>query len=276
MGKKWARLRWLPEHFVAAGITLTTVFCLYWLVINWEAEFVTKRVQCLSQYLEHNLRWIEPLSTILIIFIIHIIARIIRGYREGKMAIATGMFFYSPNTKNRFVKRSEGYIRKESLKCARINILGASGWNTFGKENSPLHEALKTCDEVNVILINPSSEYLVMRAKDVALDTNAYKQEVVDSIEYLKSLRTCGDNPERLKLKMYDSYPVFKYIFLGRYVWVQKYPSGGHVRDSPIIAYQRTPSETGVYGHHQYLFSKRWNSEKLGKYNFETGKLEKT
>lgn len=269
MGKKWTRLKWLPEHFFAAGITLTTVACLYWLLINWETEIVVEKVRNISQYLEHNLRWIEPLSTIIIIFIIHIIARIIVRFREGKMAIDIGMFFHSPNTKNRFVKRSEEYIRKESMKCSRIKILGASGWNTFGKEGSPLHEALKTCDEANIILIDPSSRFLVKRANDVNIDTQDYIKEVVDSIEYLKSLRTSGDNPGRIKLKTYDSYPVFKYIFLGRYVWVQKYPSRGHVRDVPITAYQRvSTSESGVYGQHHYLFSKRWNSKKLKMYTF--------
>lgn len=266
--------RWLVQHGSAATVAVILTLSFSWLVKNWETELVVNKIKKTSDFLDTNLHFIEPVLTLTIFVFFATLGRVIKHYRRGSLAIAAGMFFYSRNLKERQVNESEKFIRKEANECAHIHIMGASGWNTFGKPDSPLHQGLKTCNEAEIILLYPLSPALTKRARDISQGTEEYKQEIYNSLQYINELRGEGDNPERIKVRMYQSYPGWKYIFLGRYVWVQKYPPGDHVRNSPCYAFQRSPNEIGIYGQLFEQFKRRWESYRLGRYNFETDMLE--
>ncbi len=100
----------------------------------------------------------------------------------------------------------------------------------------------------------------------------------MQSIRYLTDLVSKGDNPH-IELKMYQSYPTWKLVLLDQYVWVQQYPPDKHVRSSPCRAYEDKkvkcdPNEIAPYDQFYTVFSRRWKSHYLGKFNFITEKLE--
>jgi len=270
----WNKLGWLINHGIAMAIAIVAALSFRWLVKNWQHPTVIASVNNVSSFVDVNLSFIEPALTLTVFIIAKSSGRVIRHYKKGSMALTAGMFLYSHNADDKEVKKSERFLKKEGMKCAHIHILGASGWDTFGKADSPLHDGLRTCNEVQVILLSPSSEALIRRAADIGQNANDYKIEIYKSIEYLRELRELGDNPERIKLKMYRSYPMWKYIILGRYLWIQQYPPDCHVRLSPCYGFQKVSRGAGIYGNVFTQFQRRWVSYRLGIYNFDTDLLE--
>jgi hypothetical protein len=218
--------------------------------------------------------------TIVLFSFIKISGRAIRHFELGSTALGAGMFFYSPNTKDKEVKKSERFLSNRSKNCAHLYILGSSGWDTFGSQESPLHQALLTCNHVEIILINPMSEELAHRVRDLSdVNLDEYRNQIYRTIDFLKDKRNEGNNPDRILLRMYSSYPMWKYIILGRYVWLQQYPANKHVKDSPCYAFHRIENNkhghtAGMYDHVFAQFKRRWDSPHIGRYNFNENCLE--
>ncbi len=267
--------KWLFEHGLAATVAVSSTLSFSWLVRNWEKETVVYEVKMISDFLDSYLHFIEPVLTIIIFIFFVTVGRVIKHYRKGSMAIASGMFFFSPNFRERQVIKSEKFLRNESTKCVHIQIMGASGWNTFGHPDSPLHEGLQICGKAQIILLNPLSKSIIQRAENIDQGIKDYKQEIISSLKYLHNLRQKGDNPNRIQVRMYQSYPGWKFVILGRYIWTQWYPSDDHVRNSPCYAFQRVPNEQRcLYSQLFAQFNRRWDSYHLGRYNFDNGKIE--
>lgn len=269
------RFKWLIEHGFAAVAAVSITLGFRWLVINWQAEIVIKRVDEVAVFLDKYIHYIEPILTLTIFILFATLGRVIKHYRKGGMSIAAGMFFYSPHLKERQVEKSEQFLRREASKCVHIHLLGSSGWNTFGHSDSPLHNGLQVCEKAEIILMNPYSDALEKRAENIGQDAAEYRQEIIQSLQYIKTLKDIGDgdNANRIEVKMYQSYPGWKFIILGRYCWVQQYPISEHVRNSPCYAFQRIP-QWGIYGHFFSQFQRRWDSLRLGKYNFDSESIE--
>lgn len=270
-----AQQKWLVKHAFAATIAVLLTLAFRWLVKNWGKEIVICEVRKISVFLDSNLHFIEPLLTLIIFMLFAILGRVIIHYQKGSMAKASGMFFYSPNLKERQVNKSEKFLRQEANKCVHIHILGASGWNTFGYPDSPLYEGLQRCGEAQIILLNPLSPAINQRAKDIGQEIEDYKKEIIMSLKYIRKLILKGDNQNRIQVKMYSSYPGWKLVILGRYIWMQWYPNDDHVRDSPCYAFQSDIDENrSIYSQLFAQFKKRWESYKLGQYNFKNETLE--
>lgn len=260
------------KHIIAVIIALAFTYSFGWIVKNWESKFVIEGVHITSRYLGANLFWIKPTLVIVLIISFHVIMRVIERFRQGRMSAASGMFFYSPNHNNRKIKKGKKFLKEKSSKCTHIYTMGATGWDTFGRNDSPLHESLKSCHETQIILLSPISDELKQRANDVKQNENKYRNEICKSINYLTTLRARGANPKRIHLKFYSTYPGWKYIFIEPYVWVQYYSPDGHIMNMPVYMYEDVPK--GIYSSLLDHFFKRWVSHWLWPYNFETKEIE--
>lgn len=263
---------WLFPHIIALPIAISSIVFFNKLIVNWEKEVVVNKVHSISVFLGHYLIWIDTGLTLAIITLIYLTKIIIRHYKKGVMATASGIFFYSPNNSKRTIEKGEKFLKEKSIECTHIYTMGATGWDTFGDQDSPLHESLDSCHETQIILLSPLSDNLKKRAKDVKQDKNKYKNEICKSINYLAALRAKGPNPERIKLKFYTTYPGWKYIFIEPYVWVQYYSLDDHVKNAPVYMYENVTK--GIYRNLLDQFSTRWNSRWLWPYNFKTKKIE--
>lgn len=247
---------------VASGCYRISVFILN----HWADKKVVAYVDRASTFMEHPPFWVELIFVAVTISLYNIAIRITRGYKLGGTAKAAGMFYYSPNSDDRTVIRNNNFLRKKSTDCKHLKIMGATGWHTFGKRCSPLHEAINNCDSAEIILFSPLSDFLEDRSTDVGQKPDEYGREIYWSILFLKSLID-GPKPIDIKLKLCDSYPGWKYMFLDPYVWVQQYPKTEHVVRSPSYAYQRI--DMGIYDQLYYQFTKRWKSPWVCDYDFE-------
>ncbi len=266
-----SKLRDILWHFGIAIIVMLVIRAMYKALCNWTADNVLLFVDSSARYLGHHYVWVELACLAVIISFIHVTLRISRRFWLGGTARNAGMFFYSLNSSSRALLRSKKFLEKKSLACKNIHINGATGWNTFGNPVSPLHIALTKCDSAEIILLSPLSDNIEVRAKDIKQTPEEYKNEILRSILFLKSIID-QEGYTTIKLKLCDSYPGWKYIFIDPYVWVQNYPKHEHVALSPSYAYQRL--EGGIYDQLLNQFGKRWNSPWVCNYNFENDTIE--
>ena len=272
--------RRISFHIFVSLISIILTLTFAWLIKNWQAESVIHYIKIAETFVDKHILLIEFLMIIMTVTAIQVLVRLIRHYKKGSMATASGMFFFRPNSTQRQIRKSENFLRKESLGCGFLYIGGATGWETFGSSGSPLYEAVKSCRDVRIILIYPLSPFVSKRVGDLQphdpiMTISEYKRQIYASIDFLHSARKASGRPESLVVKMYQGYPFWKYVILDNYAWVQQYPRDNHVRSSPSYAFQRLPhSNKGIYDHLVNQFLMYWENHYLGLYNFENECLE--
>lgn len=141
-----------------------------------------------------------------------------------------------------------------------LYILGATGWDTFGSKNSPLHEVLHDFKgNIKIILLDPDSRFLVNRAKSIRVNEKTYKNQIKKSIKMLKGLKQKGGFVD---LSLYDSPPNWKFILSARFSWVQRYWRDEHVADTPVYLLYATDDLKGLY--HAFFddFDRIWQLSK--------------
>jgi hypothetical protein len=261
-------------HIIIVASTLAIVIPLRWLLLHWAEQPVVDRIYTFSRFLGNHLLAVEGAVGILIILFLEMVVRMYRRARLGKLALESGLFLYCPNASQKEIQASKQVLKEQSENCSNIHIFCASGWDTFGKPGSPLHETMRRCDKAEVVLLNPESQAARKRAEDLGIAPDDYISNIRQSIAYINSIRKGGDNPERFQLKTYDSYPYWKYIFLEKQVWIQQYPPNGTVQCSPCYTFERIADrDGGIYKNLMQYFIRRWNSNRLGRYDFQKGRI---
>lgn len=260
------------KHSIAIIITLGIIFPFVSLINNWQDPFILAYVKILKFYLDKYGIIVESLMGLVIFIIIDYLLHVYSFYDRGKLARNAGLFNYIQNKMN---KQAEDFIKAESKNSDNIYIMAASGFDTFTKEDSPLHEHIKNCPaEVRVILLHPESQAVKERAKHLKIDEKKYKETIDKSIKFLTDERNTGTRKESFHLKAYKSYPFWKLIILvnRNYLWLQQYPDVKNVQDSNGYVFRKIIGSASVYEYFYALFKKRWDSDKLLTYNFDTKK----
>ncbi len=116
------------------------------------------------------------------------------------------------------------------------------------------------------MLLNPKSNAVDERAKNLNLSSEEYRKQIEESIKFLKKLQTQG---KKVEIKLYNNYPFWKFIILDRYIWIQQYPKNKHVQDSPCYAFFRLEKgekgEKCLYSYFKQHFLNKWKKETLEK-----------
>lgn len=258
-------------HLIILSISILIIFLIIQTVEDW--QFIT-------QYIEKIIS-IKYIGMLVHIFVTMIVISIIKFFLHYKtilklssIAKSSGLYFFKHNCSQKERVQSQNLQTKNAKTCNLIYILGTTGWETFGDTNSPLHNALSKCKETKIILLEPLSDIIKERAKSLNISVNNYKKEIYDSVKYLKKLKDIDG--VQVELKMYKRKPLWKYIILGEYVWIQQYPKDRRVQSSPCYAFEHLATHLGetVYDHIYNQFLARWKSHFLGKYNFDTDMLD--
>ncbi|MGD0282804.1 MAG: hypothetical protein ABSB95_10620 [Dissulfurispiraceae bacterium] len=191
----------------------------------------------------------------------------IKLVRAAKKA---GLFYYSLNKTTNSLTDAKDFLIDRGSDASMIRILGATGWDTFGNDDSPLRAAIENCNQIEIILLNPLSDIIEQRAGDIGGRPGEYRAEIYKSILKLKSIRDKGDGCHRVTLKFYKRYPTWKFIILDRCLWVQRYPTNTHVKYAPCYAFMKLSDKAGFFDPFSDNFDSLWNSERIGTYNFDT------
>jgi len=265
---------WIDSLIELSKISISVLisFLISWLLEHWQDEIIIKTTTTSNLFIKNHPYILRTIIAVITYIFFVAAIRGVRHIKRGNISIASGIFYYCLNTKKRHLKKSEKFLKEKSKGCNTITIFGASGWETFGGPNSPLNEALKTCQEVRILLVHPLSNGVTKRAIDLGMTIDTYRSEIYQSINFLKWLRLQGCH---IELKMYESYPLWKLILLEHYTWIQQYPPDEHVKNSPCYAFERIP--TNMRSIHNHLYRQclgYWDSTSLGTFNFTTDLLE--
>ncbi len=188
-----------------------------------------------------------------------IIAFFTETARRKDLLEKTGLFEFWPNA-DRKERADQWNIMSDRILAkphAFLYMIGSTGWETFGEESSPLHNAvLKFTGDIRIILLNEDSQYLPSRAASVMVTPYEYKRQIRDSIKYLKWLRKRGHHVE---LHVYDSIPNWKMIFTPKRLWLQHYHNDYHVEECPVNIFYSTEDLLGLYHAFSKDFKRIWD-----------------
>ena len=214
----------------------------------------------------------ESIFTIFFIITIEYVAYYIKIHKLGIAALNIGLFYCSTRHNEKVKRQSDDFLRNEAIRNDSIAIICANGYRTFAVKNSPLHEAFRNASRLRVILLNPLSSAVDQRAQQVGFDPDKYKRDLVKSLCFLKDLQKKRPGQNIVQVKFYKKMPFWKFIILEQscYIWVQQSPENKFVYDSPCYAFaklERREMES-MYAYFLRQFNIKWNSDKLGVFDF--------
>jgi hypothetical protein len=144
-------------------------------------------------------------------------------------------------------------------------ILGASGWETFGSDKAPLRDALRAFSgDVRIVLIDPKSESVGVRANSVGVRVADYRREIAEAHALINTMK---GKAAHIDVRFYDHSPGWKLIITPRFCWVQYYSANSHVQDTPVYLFQNSSSEASLYRRFNWEFIRVWENCKKNEPN---------
>lgn len=146
----------------------------------------------------------------------------------------------------------------EIIKNANISIefIGISA-RTF-LESESVEEIMKKKISQGIsfkfLILDPSSKFVEIKAKDEGDDLEAWKYDINGSIRRITKIKN-ETNPEQIELKTYDSLPIWRGIFVdNKFVYTTYYPHGYQGKHSPVFLIENKSDNfyTPLYNHFRY------------------------
>lgn len=140
-----------------------------------------------------------------------------------------------------------------------LYILGANGIDTFGREGSPLHEAMqKFQGTIRVILCSPKNTNMIGRAESLGVDPGDYKRAISRSVKWLKELAAQN---HAIEGRYYSGIPNWKMIITSQALWLQYYkPGGSHIERTPVYRFDAAGDDGMALYHLFHMeFDRIWN-----------------
>lgn len=241
-----ATVSWIAQHFLA-----------YWSLIENEKIFLVA---------------VEITLAVLLILFINYFGAGWRDRKFSRMARRAGMdYFASPESllaqrRVRRLKERQGFAKD-------VMVIASTGFRTFVDPKGDLHNVLKRCREAKIMLLDPSSEGAVSRAKsmlDPGVTVESFKEQIQQSIEFLKDLKAAQKN---VRLKLYRDPPFLKLEVLGDYVWVRHYHAGMDVRLLPEYLFVHNQNLGSLYMPFYQYFLIRWEAPEIPEYDLDADEL---
>jgi len=201
---------------------------------------------------------------------------LVKSWRDRKLSkLATndmGLVSAIQPRSIRSKKRAKKFKEQHGL-AKDIALLGSTGFSTFVDPDGDLHGIMQDCREARVMLMNPFSPSVCMRANsipDSEITPERFKEQIMKSIGFLKDLKTLQKN---IRLKLYEDPPLLKLTILGDYVFLKYFHTGLNVKDIPEYIFQHS-SHRGSLFHPLYdLFLAKWRDPDTPEYDFESDEL---
>jgi hypothetical protein len=232
-------------------------FLVYWSLIGNDKIFLIS---------------VEMTLTIFFIFLSTHIHRSWKDRKLSKMAKAAGIVFVTP-AKGFFAKRRIRKLKERQGIARDIMVISSTGFRTFVDPKGELHQVIQNCRQAKIMLLNPSSEGAIVRAKgipDPDVTPESFGEQIRKSIDFLKLLK---DAQRNVRLKLYPDPPFLKMTILGDYIWLQHYQPGLDGQRIPRYVFKHDPNIGSLYFPFYQYFLGRWNDPEIPEYDLETDEL---
>lgn len=258
-------ISWIINHTLGHLVTypIIGVIFLFFTEIATQLNFIEEPA-IINYFKLHPAR---AFITLLIFGFIVIV--FIRGYhflktafRNREILLTVGVSGFWSHSNNDQKQANWDYCQKRisSDGARQLRILGATGWETFGKKEAPLHDLVdKFTGEIKILLLKPGSDAVSARALSIGVNPDDYNKEINDTIYFCKQLKARG---KPITVKVYDQSPIWKTIFTENYMWLQCYKQNEHVDDTPVYMLFANKNNTSLYYPLLNVFLKKWNYDK--------------
>lgn len=205
-------------------------------------------------------RFLWTSATIMAIWVLldHGLTFIVRSFKRRFLVKRVGIRAFLPRSTDQERKESWDDCVDHLLDAGNDTILiaGANGWETFGKEDSPLHEVIRGFSKkVQILLVYPYSEAIELRANNVGVGADKYREDLVKTLSFCKNLKNSGHN---IEVRFFDWPPVWKMIFSHNRLWLQHYGPSKHVNEMPAYSFGRDPNPSSLYHPFYTEFTRMW------------------
>lgn len=209
--------------------------------------------------------------------------KIIHSKEFAAIKQGSGIFYYSKNDTDKEITKNKEFLIEKFGEATNIDIIGATGFNTFTRNDSAMKATLreafeKVQGEARILLVNPdindnNSEILKSRPFSLRMSWSDYRSEILKSIQFLRSLKQQGKN---IELKFYCQKPVWKIIRADDFMWLQHYKNAEHVERMPVygVAREKMDDVETLFEPLHSVFEKKWHNDNNPVYNFATDKIE--
>ncbi len=260
----WHHLKWHIAVWPAMGL-------IGFVLTNWLSPYF-------SGYWQHNKEALSGyagshparvLGTLLVLAVIGLAIQVyrrvwpvlVREKRYALMLEGIGLREFSPHDSDE--RRTQDWdsclVELNRSKPNVLCILGATGWETFGSPQSPLHDLLKHFQgRIHILLLKPDAAGFKKRTADLNRNEASYADEISSSVDYCKTLK--GRYHKNIELKLYEDEPIWKMIFSDQYLWLQYYDPARDVDDTPVYTLQTRGAEnqSSLYYPLIRVFERRW------------------
>ena len=262
------------EHISCISLSAIAIYSAIYFII----PAIQTHGDEISNYILQRKLVLEIIITVILVVFFQFAGHLITACYKTRVKI--GVVFHSDNKNRKEIKRGDEYLRGIGNSSARICLLGASGWKTFG-HSAPLGDAIKKCTEARIILVNPTNQGIInLRARNLKIEPDDFRKKIYETICLLTKLKRSG---KQIDLKFYDYYPNWKYIILGdSYIWVQPYPLEEKVTYSPCYILEAETSrgqareENKLFYAFYDHFNGLWDNCHLAEYDFDNKEIVST
>ncbi len=260
----------LFHHIVMVGLSAALALSL-----PMGVGFIAKKFLVYWSLVGNDKIFLISVEAALTIFFVLLSSHIHKSWRDrklSKMARSAGLVFVTP-AKGYFAQRRIRKL-KESQGVARdIMVISSTGFRTFVDPDGELHHVIQNCRKAKIMLLNPSSEGAMVRAKGIPhpdVTPESFGEQIRKSIDFLKALKAAQKN---VRLKLYPDPPFLKMTILGDYIWLQHYQPGLDVQGTPKYVFKHDPNLGSLYFPFYQYFLGRWNNPDIPEYDLETDEL---
>jgi hypothetical protein len=215
---------------------------------------------------------LELLTAVVLILFFNHVRRGWEDHRIARMAKSAGLVLATP-AKGIFAQRRIKKLKRKLGFARELMIIGSTGCRSFVEPEGDLYEALQNCREVKIMLLDPSKEGAVTRARsipDPEVTPEVIREQIMKSIGFLKDLRAAQ---KQVRLKLYPELPLLKLAILGDYAFLQHYHTGMNVRHMPEYAFQNESKHGGLYIPLYRYFCARWQDMNVPEYDLDMDEL---
>jgi hypothetical protein len=253
-------------HIAILGLSAGIAFSLPWvaghLLDEWSAV-TNGKISLFS---------IEVGVAVVLIIFFNFIRQSYRDRQLARMASWAGFVSFTPGGGVRPRKKVR-MLKEEYGRGRAVKVLGSSGHATLTDQIGGLSDLLGNCLGAQILLMNPFSAEASRRVQAVGdphFTLESFREEVMQSIQLLKRLKTKGKN---VKLKLYSEPPLFKLVILDDYLWLQHYHSDLDVQRMPEFVFQDHRNHQGLYTAFYQYFDQKWENHETPEYDLETDEL---
>lgn len=210
---------------------------------------------------------------VLLIIFFNSLERIWKDRKFSKMATNDMGLVLVAHAEGRRTKKRVKKLKEQNGLAKDVLLLGSTGFGTFVNPEGDMHHIMQNCRKAEIMLLNPSSEGAIVRAKSIPdpdITPESLRDQIIKSIVFLKSLKALQKD---ISLKLYEETPFIKLAILGDYIFMKHYYAGLIGQDIPEYIFKHSPNQSSLFHLFYQFFLSKWRDPNIPEYDFDSDEL---